>query len=53
MKKIINLIYNRPIMILIITLTILFVPMMFTMQPQSQIKLIVKTLGIDKVEDQI
>lgn len=53
MKKIINLIYNRPILILIITLIILFVPMMFTMQPQSQIKLIVRTLGIDKVEDQI
>ncbi len=53
MKKVVKFLFERPILIIFIIIVIVFVPMMFVMQPQSQIKLIARTIGIDKVGDEI
>lgn len=53
MKKFFKFIFDRPILILFILILLIFVPPMFIMQPQSQVKLIARTLGIDKVGDEI
>lgn len=53
MKKFFKFMFDRPILILFILILLIFVPPMFVMQPQSQIKLIARTIGIDKVGDEI
>lgn len=53
MKKILKFLINRPIFVLIIITTLIFVPPLVVMQAQSQRKLIIRTLGIDLVDNEV
>ena len=53
MKKVLKFLINRPIIVLIILTTLIFVPPLVVMQAQSQKKLIIRTLGVDLVGDEI
>ena len=53
MKKILKFLINRPIFVLLILTTIIFVPPLVVMQAQSQKKLIIRTLGVDVVGEGI
>ena len=53
MKKALKFLINRPIIVLIILTTLIFVPPLVVMQAQSQKKLIIRTLGVDLVGDEI
>lgn len=52
MKKFVSYIYNRPVKVLFIIISIVFIPIMSVMHPQSQDVSIIRTLGIDKTNDQ-
>lgn len=52
MKKFVSYIYNRPIKVLFILISIVFIPIMSVMHPQSQDVSIIRTLGIDKNNEQ-
>ena len=52
MKKINNLINNHPIYLLIIIICLVFLPSAIVAKPQSESKLIVRALGIDKVGEE-
>ena len=53
MKKTIKFLINRPILVLLILTTLIFVPGLVVKQAQSQKKLIIRTLGVDIVGDEI
>lgn len=53
MKKILKFLINRPIFVLLIITTLIFVPPLVVMQAQSQRKLIIRTLGIDLVNNEV
>ena len=53
MKKILKFLINRPIFVLLIITTLIFVPPLVVMQAQSQRKLIIRTLGIDLVDNEV
>ena len=53
MKKILKFLVSRPIFVLLIITTLIFVPPLVVMQAQSQRKLIIRTLGIDLVDNEV
>lgn len=52
MKKLFNFLINKPIISLFIIIVIFFIPSAIVARPQSFSKLIVRTIGIDKIGDE-